>query len=182
MKDNNEEEDWMQLVTGKAFYVLDPTSEAIDIEDIAHSLSNKCRFGGHCRELYSVAQHSVHVSHHCAPEDALWGLLHDASEAYLPDVVKPVKPVLEGFKRIEMDILRCVATRFDLPWHSLHGFPVGVKDIDDRILIDEREQLMPKPEMWKHRGEPLGIRIEPWEPKRAKIMFLHRFNELRRKK
>src|ERR1017187_10636100 len=72
--------------SGIHFWPLLPNPADIRIEDIAHALSNQCRFAGHAREFYSVAEHSVRVSQLCPPEDALWGLLHDASEAYLTDV------------------------------------------------------------------------------------------------
>src|SRR6266496_3875421 len=95
------------LASGKWFNVFNPKPEDVDIRDIAHALSNQCRFTGHTKEFYSVAQHSVLVSTFCAPEDAAWGLLHDASEAYLSDIASPVKKhpdfgpfYLEAEKRI----------------------------------------------------------------------------------
>src|SRR4051812_6540197 len=83
--------DWMQTISGKAFFPLDPRPADVDIQDIAHALAFQCRFGGHVKEFYSVAEHSVRVSLICAHEDAKWGLLHDATEAYLSDIVRPVK-------------------------------------------------------------------------------------------
>ena len=183
---------WIQTFTGKAFYPLDPRSEDINIEDIAHALSMKCRYAGHCNRFFSVGQHSYYMSNYSTPEDALWALLHDASEAYLPDVPRPIKASLAGFKAIETVILRCIATRFELPWHSPHGFPTTVKDIDNRILLDEMEQLMTRPEFRLERGseppawelgtEPLGIDIECWLAKKAEKWFLHRYHELCRRR
>src|SRR5690242_11754504 len=83
--------DWMQTYTGRRFWPLDPRVDDIDIGDIAHHLSLVCRFAGACREFYSVAQHCVGVSYVCDPKDALWGLLHDAAEAYVGDMVRPLK-------------------------------------------------------------------------------------------
>src|SRR4051812_30250690 len=80
---------WMQTFTGRQFWPVDPRADEIAIEDIARALAMTCRFGGHVRFHYSVAQHSFLVSLVCSPEHALWGLLHDASEAYLGDVVWP---------------------------------------------------------------------------------------------
>ena len=77
---------WLQTYTGIQFWPLDPRPEEIDIQDIAHALSLLCRFNGHCQRFYSVAEHSVHVSTILAPEFGLWGLLHDAAEAYLSDI------------------------------------------------------------------------------------------------
>ena len=143
--------DWIQTYTGRQFWPLDPRAEDIDALDIAHALSNLCRFGGHCTQFYSVAQHSVLVSQVCermAPEvpgAVLWGLLHDASEAYLADVPRPVKPFLAGYVELEKRVLETVANRFDLPW----PIPEVVKRVDNAILVDEMEQLMaPPPADW----------------------------------
>lgn len=85
---------WIQLVDGKPFFFLDPKPEDIDIYTIAHCLARECRWGNQLRHHYSVADHSVRVSYECNPEDALWGLLHDASEAYLIDIPTPIKMFL----------------------------------------------------------------------------------------
>ena len=149
--------------------------------DIAHALSNLCRFGGHCAGFYSVAQHSVLVSQVCermAPEDpgaVLWGLLHDAPEAYLADVPRPVKPFLAGYAELEERILVTVAKRFALPW----PIPEVVKRIDNALLADEMEQLMsPPPADWSLTEPKLGITIDPMPPSEAKQIFLARFAAL----
>ncbi|MEM9149127.1 MAG: hypothetical protein AAGB19_01555 [Cyanobacteria bacterium P01_F01_bin.3] len=80
---------WIQTFTGKAFWPLEPDPELICIEDIAWALAHQSRYSGHCDRFYSVAEHSLWVSGQCSPEHKLWGLLHDASEAYLSDVVRP---------------------------------------------------------------------------------------------
>src|ERR1035441_1601867 len=92
--------------SGVRFWPLIPNPADIRIEDIAHALSNQCRFGGHTREFYSVAEHSVRVSQLCTPENALWGLLHDASEAYLSDVTAPITelPQLEAYRAAERSL------------------------------------------------------------------------------
>src|ERR1700683_336889 len=82
---------WIVTFSGRRFYVLDPRPSDVRIEDIAHSLSLQCRFNGHVKNFYSVAQHSVLVSERCDPADALYGLLHDASEAYIGDMSAPLK-------------------------------------------------------------------------------------------
>jgi hypothetical protein len=73
--------DWMQTFTGRRFWPLDPRGEDVLIEDIAHALSLLTRYGGHCTRFYSVAEHSVLLARAATPENALWLLLHDASEA-----------------------------------------------------------------------------------------------------
>src|SRR5262245_47792896 len=93
--------DWMQTVGGTQFWPLDPRPHEFDINHIAHALGNMCRFNGHCRRFYSVAEHCVLVSRACSAANALWGLLHDMSEAYIADVIRPVKPHLSNYKSIE---------------------------------------------------------------------------------
>ena len=169
--------DWIQTASGKPFWPLEPRVEDIDIEDIAHALSMKCRYAGHCLRFYSVAQHSVLCSE-IVPESAMmWALLHDATEAYLPDVARPVKKSLPGFKEIEARLARCIAERFGL---SL-PMPDAVKVADLRLLASEQRDLMAPPELsWDStRGvELVPFEIVPASPSEAKAMFLRRFEEL----
>ena len=119
-----------------------PARRHIRIDDIDHALSHQCRFGGHTRLFYSVAEHSVRVSHLCAPEDALWGLLHDASEAYLNDVATPLKelPEFEVYRTAERALQRAIAVRFGLAPEQ----PASVTEIDRRMLqIEMRDLLVP---------------------------------------
>jgi hypothetical protein len=167
--------DWMQTYSGRQFWPVDPRADEIDIVDIAHALSMQCRFAGHCLKFYSVAEHSVHLSHVVPPEDALWALLHDASEAYLTDVVRPLKPFLSGYGEAEDAVMRAVCDRFRLP----HEVPASVKIADGRILADEAAQNMAAPPVaWVARGAPLGIQLRYWRPDMAKVIFLERFVEL----
>lgn len=100
--------DWIQTATGGQFWPMDPQPDEIDINDIAHALAMLCRFGGHCLRFYSVAEHSVLLSHAVPPEHALWALLHDATEGYLVDMPRPIKAFLPGYKEAEAGIVRAV--------------------------------------------------------------------------
>lgn len=167
--------DWMQTYTGRQFWPIDPRAEEIFIEDIAHSLSLQCRYAGHCINFYSVAEHCVHVSRAVPPEDALWGLLHDAAEAYLVDVPRPLKPFLNGYKFREQKVMRAVAERFGLKGDQ----PASVSEIDTRILLDERAQNMTATSHdWRIQGQPLNIGLGFWPPDGAEYGFLARFHEL----
>lgn len=106
---------WMQTFCLPHFRVLDPDPSQILIEDIAHHLSQNVRYGGACIRFLSVAEHSVHMARAARPEHALWALLHDASETYLHDLVRPVKRSLAGYAQAEDRIMRAVCERFGLP-------------------------------------------------------------------
>jgi 5'-deoxynucleotidase YfbR-like HD superfamily hydrolase len=104
---------WIQTYSGIKMHPLSPTEEEISIEDIAHALSNLCRFTGHCNKFYSVAQHSVLVSVYSPRDYAMWGLLHDASEAYLNDIARPIKISDEynTYRKIEENLMKVIAKK-----------------------------------------------------------------------
>jgi hypothetical protein len=164
---------------GREFRPLNPRVEDVDIRDIAHALSNMCRFNGHVREFYSVAQHSVLVSNLLddEPEYALWGLLHDATEAYLPDVTRPIKSHIEGFCDIEDRLMAVIAEAFNL--FPAWPMPKEVKLADNRLLVTEQRDLCLGYTPSLEDVEPLPEVIEPLEPIVARIRFLQRFNYLR---
>ncbi len=130
--------DWIQTAHGRQFWPIDPRPDEVFIDDIAHALSMLCRFGGHCLHFYSVAEHSVLLSRAAPPEHKLWALLHDAGEAYLVDVPRPLKPFLAGYREAEDKIMLAICERFGLPAEM----PAPLKDLDKRILFDERTQNM----------------------------------------
>src|SRR5690349_636686 len=105
---------WMQTFTGRQFYPLDPRLDEIDPLDIAHALSMICRYGGHTKHFYSVAEHCLLMSHAVAPEYALWALLHDATEAYVGDMVRPLKHHMPDYRQIEDNLMEVIAERFGL--------------------------------------------------------------------
>jgi hypothetical protein len=166
---------WLQTWSGRQFWPLDPRPEEIHIGDIAHALSNACRYGGHCNRFYSVAEHSVLVSQVVPPEHALIALLHDATEAYCVDVPRPLKPALSGYKAIEHGIWLAVAARFGLPG----GMPNEVKAADNAVLLAEQAQIMKAPPApWCTQGEPAAVTILCLPPMEARALFLRRFHEL----
>jgi hypothetical protein len=169
---------WIGTYSGVQFYPLDPRIEEVRIEDIAHALANQCRFLGHCSEFYSVAQHSVLVSRHCSRLNRAWGLLHDAAEAYLPDMPRPLKqlPEFKWYRDLEATIQEVIAQRFGLEWPE----PTEVKQIDTAILLDEGRAIMPKSfERWNCvGGESLDMTIFPWSPRRAEDEFMLAFADV----
>jgi hypothetical protein len=175
---------FMQVWTGGVYWPLDPRAEEVFIEDIAHALSMQCRYAGHVDRFYSVGEHSVHVSRIVPPHMALLGLLHDATEAYLIDVPRPIKRHLLNYKEIERLNWDVIAKRFNLPavgieWVELHR-------ADAAMLATERAALMkPLPEhdaqAWA-MGDvqpPADVQIEGWSPRYGKEAFLRRFEELK---
>lgn len=168
--------DWMQTVTGKVFWPIDPRPEEVYIEDIAHALGMMCRYNGHCTKFYSVAEHSWIVSQHVPQDYALWGLLHDASEAYIADIVRPAKRFISGYIEAEDKIMAAVCDRFGLT----KIMPPEVKKIDSAILVDEAKFIMgPKPMEWDFPEPAIGLtNIAGWSPEVAKQKFLERFYEL----
>lgn len=175
--------DWFQTFTGRRFYLLDPKPEDIDIFDIAHALSNVCRFGGHVKEFYSVAQHSVHVAWELMrwmadPDVVLWGLLHDAAEAYVGDMVRPLKksPEMAAFSVAEDAIMAAVCDRFGLS----REMPEGVIAADEILLMTEKRDLfIAGRNDWSDYYKsitPLEETVEPWDSARAEMMFLSSFS------
>ncbi len=168
--------DWIQTWTGKPFRPLDPDPGTIDIRDIAHALSLLCRFNGHCHGFYSVAEHCVRISRIVPPEHAMWGLMHDAAEAYISDLPRPVKRAMPDFVRFEDELLERIMAHYDLPW----PMPAEVKHADDVLLATEMRDLMADPpEPWGLGVDPLPDPIEPLSPTDAEAAFLARFEELR---
>lgn len=175
--DNARRGDWLQCFSGGKFYPLDPRADEMNILDIAHSLSLQCRYAGHCLRFYSVAEHSVLLARYVAPEHRLWALLHDASEAYLVDVPRPIKGDLAGYREIEARIMGVVSETF-----GLRGdMPAAVHDADIRICVDEKAQNMAAGPMWGIDGlETLGVKLQFWSPAEAEAAFLDMFADIKR--
>ena len=174
-----EDTPWIQTFSGKRLDLDPPNPDQIDIEDIAHGLSMLRRFNGQCTRFYSVAEHSVHVSHEIASEQALIGLLHDAAEAYLGDVPSPLKKQLGQFKTFEDQMEAAIGEKFDIKPNLFKDREL--KRADFQVLIDEQVVLMvDPPEPWPPGAPDVKdvSRIECWGPADAKQKFLERFAEL----
>lgn len=171
---------WIQTYTGKKFTPLNPVVADIDIKDIAWSLSNQCRYTGHCNAFYSVAQHSVMVSRKVHPDNALWGLLHDGTEAYLIDIPAPLKrlPEFGFYKECEQRLMLAICERFGLP----NDEPENVKQVDRAVLVTEAATLMRPlhPEWVFKEPEYKGYQdaIDPMTPTQAFEAFLREFRGL----
>lgn len=168
--------DFMQTYTGRKFFPMDPKPNEVCIRDIAHSLSLQCRYAGHCRRFYSVAEHCVHIARWLVGIDrsaALFGLLHDASEAFLIDVPRPVKPFLSGYRDAEAKVMAAVCQRFGLPLEM----PAAVHEADERIIADELVNLVPMSWHARHT-DGLGVTLQYWSPAEAEEEFLETFKAL----
>lgn len=167
---------------GRSFNLLQPHTTPFGIDEIAHALSQLCRFTGHTRTHYSVAQHSVLVSYVVPDEFAMHGLMHDASEAFLGDVSSPLKQQLRAYRDIERTVEHAIAVRFGIPplrWTSEAN--AAVKHADRVLLLTEQRDLMPPGDGTERDWpdvEPLPWTIEPLPAFVAKALFLRRFEQL----
>ena len=130
-----ETEKTIRTATGIYFNVFDPDPSLIDVIDIAHSLAMQCRFNGHIKNFYSVAQHSVWVAERVPVQHKKAALLHDGSEAYLCDIPSPIKKYFDQYRTIEDQVMKCIATRFDFEY----PLPDDVKRVDKMALYWEWE-------------------------------------------
>lgn len=168
---------WMLTRSGRRFDPIDPQPEMIDLLDIAHGLSNECRYSGQCRQFYSVAQHSVLVSEIVPHEIALEALLHDATEAYIKDIPRPIKALLPDYRRLEARVDAAIRLRFGLPAQT----SPDIKHADLVLLATERRDLMPATGgQWEsiHGIKPLEQTIRAAHTSRAKLLFLERALEI----
>jgi hypothetical protein len=158
----------IRTFTGIYVNVFEPTQEMFCIEDIAHSLSQQCRFGGHLPKYYSVAQHCIIMSQYMHKSLKLQALLHDASEAYLLDIPTPIKKGLLNYKEIEERLMTELSVKFGFQY-PLHE---AVKEVDEYMLQWEWSRLM--------LSEDTFPDIECWSPNDAKEMFISTFENLKK--
>lgn len=179
----------VQTRNGHAFDPKLTKISFVEIDDIAHALSNLCRYSGHCRRFYSVAEHSVLVSRIVAEmwpgdEEARWaGLLHDATEAYVGDITTPLKILLPGFIEIEDTLTLQIAKKFKVKWNKRTVDRVKIADLT--ALSTEARLLFENVEHWDmiKNYRPLNKLLNkkfPVTPEVAKRMFLNEFKKLKR--
>ena len=168
---------YVSTVSGNRFYPFGPRIDHVSIEDIAHGLAYQCRFNGQTREFYSVAQHSLIVASLVPPHLRLAALLHDAAEAYLGDMVKPLKVLMPEFADLEDRVSALIASAFNVDFSDYEP----IKRADLIALATEKRDLMPRSaERWSYLDgiaalpEPIAT-MSPWQAKQA---FLARFAEL----
>lgn len=167
----------MTTFSGTSFYLEDPLPDEVNIIDIAHALGHQGRYTGHCL-FYSVAEHSVLVSHMVPEKDQLAGLFHDATEAYVADLSRPVKRALgkdNTYFGIESDVWSVIAVKFGLKYE----LPESVKIADLAICGLEREVLHPRAPEWDIPYPiPRHLTIQAYPPTSAPQRFLRRYTEL----
>ena len=164
------EENFITTYTGKKFHYLNPSPEEIDIVDIAHALSLSCRFRGHCKWFYSVAEHSVRVAEIVTPVFQLEALLHDAAEAYIPDIPRPIKAAF-GMEEADKAICAAICSRYHLYEHASDY----VHEADDIVGTTEARDLMHNTDGWARIAIPLHDVIHPWHQTLAERIFLDLF-------
>lgn len=173
--------DILKTQTGREINLHDPDPAAIHIVDIAHGLSNVCRFAGQTRSFYSVAAHSLNAvafleARGASTRQKLYALLHDASEAYIADMPSPVKNLSSGYRELEARLQGAIYERFGLSRKE----PRCLKFVDDVMLAKERWLLFPwvSPGDWEtFTGAGGSVRIN-YVGEETKYRFLEKFNEL----
>ena len=195
-------DEWYITVTGKQVFILNPRPEDIDGRDIGHALCHICRFGGHTQKFYSVGQHSMlvhdivnrafsaeavepirgffHPVTVATSKDIRTAFMHDTPEAYLGDVIRPLKTFLPVYKFIESLWWDVIAKKY-----ALHQkMPAMVKYADRVAMLTERRDLITphrKARPWredKTGEEPWPGTITPLEPDAAFAQFMARFTHL----
>tara|TARA_B110000902_G_C14047584_1_gene490362 strand:+ start:131 stop:670 length:540 start_codon:yes stop_codon:yes gene_type:complete len=168
--------DYIGTFTNKKFHFMNPSVNEICIEDIAQALSMNCRYSGHVKDFYSVAEHSVIIADLVYKEthskhEALSALLHDASEAYLTDVPRPIKPYLTNYVKIEASVEKIVQEKFNIsPMSKL------TKYLDTHIVGAEAKLLFNVVPDWAHNYDDMCINIDSHSPKTAKAKFMKAFD------
>lgn len=172
---------WIETFSGGKFHILNPQPEEVLIVDIAHALAFQCRFTGHVRKFYSVAEHCISASLLVPPHQALEALLHDSSEAYLSDLSRPAKSLTQigpPYLELEARITYAIAVRFGVD----HRMSPEVKKADNYLLGVEGRLLMHNIDGWTNELPKIfpvdPVELNCYSPTEAENVFLARFREL----
>lgn len=160
---------WITTYKGTKFHFRNPKPEEIDIEDIAHHLSQLCRFTGACKPFYSVAEHSIRVAEIVPEELKLAALLHDAAEAYIGDISRPIK-YTHKLKETEEIITKVIAKKYGVDLNNSE-----VKEADNILIATEGRDLMSNMDSWATLPEPLEDKIIPMKNGNVEGLFLYLF-------
>lgn len=172
---------WIFTNSGTRVFLANPTVDTIHLDDIAHGLSNLCRFNGQCNKFYNVAEHSVHVA---SVVHRLFGdleltraaLMHDSPEAYIGDMTRPLKDIDFVYQILEMRFEAVIQDRFglEIPFHDER-----IKRADYDVFFAEMDTLFDfNYEAWNLNGDPADVKILGWDPPQAKKSFLKMAHEL----
>lgn len=173
----------IEVYNGEFFDFSDPDPSVIEAEDIAHALSNLCRFNGHTEEFYSVGEHCVLMTKIVEPEYRSWALMHDAGEAYIGDLPTPLKTLLlPEIRDIEEAILKAVVSKYDLETYGSSIYPEEIHTADLQMLRMEKEKVQCSNKDWPVFSD-LDVKmpdIQPqfWNPPEARRQFLDAFHSL----
>lgn len=153
---------YMPTVSGGSFDPFNPDPAQIKLTDIAHHLSNLCRFGGSTSRFYSVAEHSLMVSYLVSPENAQWALLHDASEAYVVDLPKPIKVKFPAYIELEDGVEKAVIKCFGLnPNKPDEVITADIFALAMEAVFFHRHGVWPK--FWQEKFGEMISEIPRWE-------------------
>ncbi len=181
----NHEKAYIVTYTGKKFHLIEPRIQDVDVIDIAHSLSQQCRWTGHTKHHYSIAQHAYYCSFIGPENEAFERLNHDDSEAYMGDMNRPLKHFTDAgpaYRKQESVVQSVIHQAFGIPEIE----PPSVKIADNIMLYTEKAQIMESIQFevsnpWIE-SPVANIVIEEWTPKYAERMFLQRFEELQKRR
>ena len=172
---------WIDTFSGVKVYLANPAVDMIRLADIAHALSNLCRYNGHCKKFFNVAEHSILVAREVLRATgnivlALAALLHDAPEAYLGDVTGPLKDLLIVYPILEARFEAVISERFGLKYPFNHR---AIKRADYEVFFTEADHLFDHDyAVWNREGQRADVRIECWDPEKAEKRFLEMAAEL----
>jgi hypothetical protein len=153
----------IRTFTGRYIDPFNPKPDDIDIQDIAHALAHQCRFAGHTKRFFSVAEHSINVMGSVSDEHRLAALLHDASEAYLLDIPTPIKNQLPGYREAEDRLMAVIAKKYGFAWPMAEEVKAADREHLESEWVNEVVNCIPR------RSQPTYL---------IEAQFLYEFHDL----